>query len=165
MDNGEAIDYHKGVLSRRLITTNIGTIPKNNWFRIGVGFETIKHNPNGDIKFVPYIYRGNFVENKYWVRDFKLEKGNNITPWQPAPEDLKYAKSYPIGENIQSGKSYTLSADITNAEWIGVWLGRNHFAGYFNGDSITFEGLDGVEEVIIKSSSPKTTIENLKLND
>lgn len=104
----------------------------------------------GDIGSVSYI-------------EPKLEKGTSASPYQPAPEDLKFAKSYSFDESISLGNTYTLSADFTADEWVGVWLGKNHFVGYFEDGILTFDGIDGVDDVIIKSISPKTTMENVQL--
>src|SRR5699024_4061638 len=65
-------------------------IPANTWFKITTLIKTREENESDDIEFKPYVYTysGNIINNKYWLRDFKLEKGNKATPWTPAPEDI-----------------------------------------------------------------------------
>src|SRR5690625_4293610 len=83
--------------SRRLLTTDYpDIIPANTWFKIEILVKT-RADIDSDARFVPYIYSGSnniFTNQRYWVRDFKLEKGNKATDWSPAPEDVINDASY-----------------------------------------------------------------------
>src|SRR5690625_5133058 len=83
--------------SRRLLTTDHpDIIPANTWFKIEILVKT-RADIDSDARFVPYIYSGSnniFTNQRYWVRDFKLEKGNKATDWSPAPEDVINDASY-----------------------------------------------------------------------
>ena len=78
-----------GYESTQLITKDYpSVIPANTWFKITLLIKTRKDNKEDDIEFVPYVFSGGFTDSKYWLRDFKLEKGNKATDWTPAPEDI-----------------------------------------------------------------------------
>lgn len=79
-----------GLKNSRIVYKPNEVIPSETWFKIVVAFESIEENPDGNITFIPFVYstREGFTGVKYWMRDFKLEKGEEASPWTPAPEDI-----------------------------------------------------------------------------
>ena len=88
------------------------------------------------------------------IRRLTLNKGSVAHPYQLAPEDLKYAKSYILPYSLTE-RGYTLTIDNDDHNWIGVWLGKNHFAGYLNKGKLTFQGIN-TNEIILKAFDADT---------
>src|SRR5699024_8282091 len=80
-----------GYVSRRVLSKPEGIIPSETWFKISILIKTRVDNPNGELKFNPFIYENTsdaITSNKYWARDFYLTKGEKqLEDWTPAPED------------------------------------------------------------------------------
>src|SRR5699024_2776179 len=69
-----------------------------------------------------------------WIeyKNYQIIEGTKEHSYQPAPEDLQYAKEYILSQPLQPNKNYAIAVDTDIDDWIGVWLGNDYFAGYLS---------------------------------
>lgn len=95
--------------------------------------------------------------------NIKLEYGPVVTMYQPSPRDLLHAKEYRLSGYFENNKKYRLLSNTEGAEWVGVWLGNDHFVGYLDNDgAVSFNGTVA-NRIVIKSIDPESYIQDVRV--
>lgn len=96
-----------------------GNLPVNTWLHLVVSAVTADKTTKYDyLNFRPFIYGGysSTTSAEYWVRGFKLEKGNKATDWTPAPEDMATASRMSAAETSISQNAEQIALRATKTE-------------------------------------------------
>lgn len=145
---------------RYLLTVNSGEVLDLDIYIEGNLVGTLKNNR---LSFVSESETDTLVL-RYWESVDPTNWRITLERRLSAPSGLDYAKEYQLTKALDPEQRYMITVEATSVDRLGVWLGRDYFAGYIGEEGLLMSDFGkAYDSIVIKSSSKYTIIDKVML--